>query len=158
MKKLLFLSTLALALCSTATYAQTGQGKVYGAAFTQQTVMSTARLPVLMGDKQKLENIQLIGYVAEVCQKEGCWMIIKSNKSATDAILVKMKDHAFALPKDVAGKTATMSGTIVKKTQTVAEQKHLLEDAGASQAEIAKITSPKEIYEMQATGVMLYNN
>jgi hypothetical protein len=120
--------------------------------------MSAARLPVIMADKQKIENFQMIGYVAEVCQKEGCWMIIKTHKNSNDAVLVKMKDHAFVLPKNVAGQTATMTGTIEKKTQTVAEQKHLLEDAGASQAEIAKITSPKEIYEMQATGVVLYNN
>jgi hypothetical protein len=157
MKKLLFLSTLALALCSTATYAQTGQSKVYGTAFPQQTVMSTARLPVLMADKQKLENFQTKGYIAEVCQKEGCWMTIKSDKNSNDAILVKMKDHAFVLPKNVAGQTAVIHGTVEKKMQTVAEQKHLLEDAGASQAEISKITTPKEIYEIQATGVVLYN-
>jgi hypothetical protein len=157
MKKLLFLSTLALALCST-TFAQSGPSKSYGTAFSQQSAMSTGRLPVLMANKQKIENFRAIGYVAEVCQKEGCWMTIKSNKNSNDRVLVKMKDHSFVLPKDVAGQTAVVNGTIVKKTQTVAEQKHLLEDAGASQAEISKITSPKEIYEMQATGVVLYNN
>lgn len=157
MKKLLFLSTLALALCSTASNAQTGQSKVYGTAFPQQSVMSPGRLPVLMADKQKLENFQTSGIIAEVCQKEGCWMTIKSNKNSNDAVLVKMKDHSFVLPKNIAGQTATVHGTVIKKTQTVAEQKHLLEDAGASQAEISKITAPKEIYEIQATGVVLYN-
>lgn len=67
-----------------------------------------------------------------------------------------MKDHAFLLPKDLAGKKALVNGTLVKKVQSVAEQKHYLEDAGASAEEMAKITQPKETYVMQATGVVVY--
>ncbi len=109
----------------------------------------------MMKDKDKLENIQLSGYISEVCQKEGCWLRLRTHKGLEDDMFVKMKDHAFLLPKDIAGKTAIIKGTVVKKVQTVAEQQHYLEDAGASKEEIARITKPKETYQMQATGVEL---
>lgn len=157
MKKLLFLSSLTLTLCGFSATGQTsGQSQSYGASFSQQKVMSVARVPVLMKDKQKLENFQMEGYIAEVCQEEGCWMIMRSDNHTTDNILVKMKDHAFVMPKDIAGKRAIVQGTVVKKTQTVAEQKHYLEDAHASAEALAKVTAPKEIFEMQVTGVVLY--
>lgn len=158
MKKLLFLSSLALTLCGAAS-AQTATGiTAYGTTFaTQDANMSPGRLPVLMQGQQTLTNFKLTGYIAEVCQKEGCWMRLRTANNTDDDVLIKVKDHAFVIPKGAAGKRAAVNGTVVKKMQTVAEQKHLLEDAGASATEIAKITAPKEIYEMQATGVVLFN-
>jgi hypothetical protein len=159
MKKLLFLSTLALTLCGAA-FAQNAPGTVstYGTSFTtQDAILSPGRLPMVMKEKQSLENFKMTGTIAEVCQKEGCWMLLRTQPNIDDDVLIKVKDHAFVLPKNIAGKRASVTGNVVKKTQSVAEQQHLLEDAGASAAEIAKITSPKEIYEMQATGVVLYH-
>ena len=158
MKKLFVLSTLCLSLAATVATAQTPAAKktAYGAAFEQASaIASPGRLDVMLKDKDKLENIQLSGYISEVCQKEGCWLRLRTHKGVEDDMFVKMKDHAFLLPKDIAGKTAIINGTVVKKVQTVAEQQHYLEDAGASKEEIAKITKPKETYQMQATGVVI---
>jgi hypothetical protein len=157
MKKLFILSSLFFALAGTAATAQTATApKAYGAAFTQsEVIVSPGRMDEMLKDKDKLENVQLSGYISEVCQKEGCWLRLRTHKTSQDEMFVKMKDHAFLLPKDIAGKTAIINGTVVKKVQTVAEQQHYLEDAGASKAEIAKITQPKETYQMQATGVVI---
>jgi hypothetical protein len=155
MKKLLLLSSLALALISVSTQAQTSTKKVYGTSFTTANAISPARLSVEMKDKDKLEDIQLTGYISKVCQREGCWMVISSDKNGSDDVMVRMKDHSFAVPKDIAGKTATVKGSIVKKMQSVAEQKHYLQDEGAAPEVIAKITTPKPVYEMQVTGVYL---
>jgi hypothetical protein len=157
MKKLLLLSSLALAIFSTSANAQSNDGKAYGTSFNTEAAMSTARIPVLLKDKDKVEDVKISGYVSKVCQKEGCWMVMRTEKNTNDDVMVRMKDHAFVIPKDVAGKNAVVKGTVVKKTQSVAEQKHYLEDEGASKEEIAKITTPKDTYEMQVTGVFLYN-
>lgn len=160
MKKLLFFSSLALALCSTQVMAQSSgipTNTSYGAAFTPKDNYAPGRLPYLLSEKIDLNNIQMTGYVSEVCQKEGCWIKIRTDKNLNDDILVKVKDHAFAVPKNAAGKRALINGSLVKKTLSVAEQQHYLQDAGASKAEIAAVTSPKEVYEMTATGIMVYN-
>lgn len=82
-------------------------------------------------------------------------MVIRTNEKSNDDVMVRMKDHAFVVPKDIAGKTAVVHGTVAKKMQSVAEQKHYMEDAGAPADQIAKITEPKAVYEMQVTGVYL---
>lgn len=158
MKKLFILSALALSVCSLKATAQTAAAKTsYGTAVSYEKAMSPGRLEHLLKDKQKIENMQLSGYISEVCQKEGCWLKMRTDKNIHDDILVKIKDHAFALPQSAAGKRAVVSGTVVKKMQTVAEQQHYLEDAGASAEEIAKITAPKQVFEMVVTGVEVYN-
>lgn len=159
MKKLLFFSSLALTLCTTQVMAQSGSAPektVYGTAFLPQDTYSPGRLPYLLSTNANLDKIQMTGYISEVCQKEGCWVKIRTDKNINDEMLVKIKDHAFALPKNIAGKRALINGSVVKKTQSVAEQRHYLEDAGASQSEINAVTTPKETYEMVATGVIVY--
>ena len=127
----------------------------FGEAFEIGTAMAPGRLDHLMTSTEKLEDVQMTGYVKEVCQKEGCWLRLSTDKNGNDELFVKMKDHAFLLPKDIAGKHAVILGNVSKKVVSVKEQQHYLEDAGASAEEIAKITEPKESYQMEAAGVIL---
>lgn len=157
MKKILLLSCLLLGLGFTAANAQnTKAAKTYGEAFKESSVLSLARLPVLMKDQKEVKDVALTGYVTEVCQKEGCWLKMSTEKGSQDEIFVKMKDHAFLLPKDIAGKRAVVFGTVEKKEQSVKEQQHYLEDAGASQEEIEAIKAPKTTFVLSATGVEIY--
>lgn len=158
MKKILLLSCLLLlGLGFTAANAQkTKAPKTYGEAFKESSVLSVARLPVLMKDQSEVKDVALTGYVTEVCQKEGCWLKMSTEKGSQDEIFVKMKDHAFLLPKDIAGKRAVVFGTVEKKEQSVKEQQHYLEDAGASQEEIDAIDTPKTTFVLSATGVEIY--
>lgn len=160
MKKLLFFSSLALALCSTQVMAQSSSIPTktsYGAAFLPQENYAPGRLPYLVSTKKDMNKIQITGVIAEVCQKEGCWIKVRTEMNVHDDILVKVKDHSFAVPKDAAGKRTLINGSVTKKTLSVAEQQHYLQDAGASKEEIAAVTSPKEVYEMVATGMLVYN-
>lgn len=155
MKKLLFLSSLALSLCSTAVFAQTAtKGAIYGKAFTSTQVLSTTRAASVTSEKDVVENVQFEGKVTEVCQKEGCWLVL-SSQNGGDNIMVKMKDHSFKVPTDLYGKHVIINGNLKKTTQSVEEQKHLMEDRGASQAEMARVTTPKNVFELIATGVMV---
>lgn len=151
MKKLLFLSSLALTLCSTAAMAQNA---TYGKTFTTNQVMSTTRASGLTADKDMVPNVQFEGKVSEVCQKEGCWMVI-GNENGGEVMMVRMKDHAFKVPKDLAGKHVIVNGNLKKKVQSVEEQKHYMEDAGASEGEMARITAPKNVFELEATGIVV---
>ena len=156
MKKILLLFTFVFAISAgTTTFAQSSKEKAYGTAFKQEAVITPEKMTTIMADKEKLEDAQLTGYVSKVCKKEGCWMVLRTKKESGDDVMVRMKDHSFTVPKDIEGKTAVVKGTVVKKMQSVAEQKHYMEDAGATADQIAKITAPKPVYEMQVTGVYL---
>lgn len=153
MKKIAFIA--GLACCSLFVGKAQAQQQQYGAPFELQDMMAPGRLDVMMADKDKMEDVQMTGLITEVCQKEGCWMKITTAPNAADELFVKMKDHAFLLPKDIAGRYAVIFGNVSKEVVSVAEQRHYLEDAGASAEEIAKITAPKESYQMEARGVIL---
>jgi hypothetical protein len=59
------------------------------------------------------------------------------------------------MPKDCSGKSVIAHGKTFKKTTSVAELKHLAEDAGKTKKEIKKIKAPKEEIRFEADGVIL---
>lgn len=155
MKRLAFFAMLIAGLGSPAAQAQEQpQPRVYGTHFDNAgTGFSPGRLPALLGEAAS-KTLQVTGAVREVCQTEGCWMVLEGGGAE---LFVRMKDHDFTLPKDLAGKMAVVNGVVRRKTQSVGEQKHYLEDAGADVARPAEITEPKQVFEMDATGVLIYD-
>ncbi|SMF17444.1 DUF4920 domain-containing protein [Pseudobacteriovorax antillogorgiicola] len=107
---------------------------------------------------EKLKNlnkpIELKGQVKKVCQKKGCWMVLDDGH---DAIRITFKGYSFFVPMKLEGQTVRAQGILQKKVRTVGQQKHFLEDAGASQKEIDKIKDDKTVYEFVATGVKTEN-
>lgn len=65
------------------------------------------------------------GRIAEVCQAEGCWMVLEDNGQTAR---VMFADHAFLVPKDSAGR-AEVHGVLSRKQLTPAQVKHLEEDS-----------------------------
>lgn len=66
------------------------------------------------------------GRIAEVCQMEGCWMVLEDNGRSAR---VMMRDHKFAVPKDAAG-MAEVHGVLSRKQLSPEAVKHMQEDAG----------------------------
>jgi len=92
--------------------------------------------------------------IVQSCMTMGCWMSVKGPYNNT--VMVFMKDHAFFVPKDsLQGKTAYFSGEAYYDTVSVEMQMHLLEDAGATQAEIQAVTEPVFELAFEAAGVMI---
>ncbi|KFN44933.1 DUF4920 domain-containing protein [Arenimonas oryziterrae] len=89
------------------------------------------------------------GRITEVCQKEGCWLMIEENGMAAR---VMVKDHAFAVPKDASGR-AVVYGVLSEKAMTPEAAKHMAEDAG-HEGHAAHDVLPKE-YRILATAVSI---
>lgn len=151
MKKIFFIAAIGLFTGITPSFAQNGWTK-YGQEFQIENVQTMQSLTKLMADKKEAE-VKLEGRISQVCQAEGCWMKLKNDGG--EDIFVKFKDHSFVIPKDLAGRAAIVTGKAVKKEVSVKELRHLAEDAGASEAEIAKIDKPKQELRIEATGVMI---
>ncbi|MCF8372637.1 MAG: DUF4920 domain-containing protein [Bacteroidales bacterium] len=98
-------------------------------------------------------RLKLTAQIEEVCAKKGCWMSL--DISDEYSMLVRFKDYGFFVPKDAAGKMATVKGVARIDTISVAEQRHYLEDSDASQEEIDAITEPEISYTFEATGVII---
>lgn len=148
-----FIKLVAAAACVAITLPAFAGDKSYGKKFDSKKAEAVSRLSEKMGDKTTLEPVVLKGEISQVCQAEGCWIKLKNEKGAD--VLVKFKDHAFLVPKDIAGRQAVVNGSAVKKVISVEERRHMAEDAGASEEEIAKITEPKEELRVEATGIVV---
>ena len=93
--------------------------------------------------------------INSICQKKGCWMYV--DLGDTTEMLVRFKDYEFFVPMDATDKIAMIEGMAKVDTLSVEWQKHLKEDANASQEEIDAISEPKIMYSIaEATGVIIY--
>ena len=69
-------------------------------------------------------------------------------------VMVRFKDYGFFMPLDAEGAVIVSGKAFVSET-SVDDLKHYAEDAGATQAAIEAIVSPKKTYTFEAVGVLL---
>ncbi len=127
----------------------------FGDKITDDNVMTTKQMTekynsMSVGDTV---NTKMTAKVIEVCQAKGCWMTL--NLDNGQEAMVKFKDYAFFMPKDIAGKDVILNGKAFVNEVPVDEQRHYAEDAGKSAEEVAAITEPKKTYSFEADGVLI---
>lgn len=94
--------------------------------------------------------IQAKGTVAKICEVKGCWMTLDDQGSSLRVIF---KGYSFFVTKKLVGKKVLVEGTVKRREQSVAEQKHYLEDEGAPAAKIEAVTKPLLSTYFEANGV-----
>ena len=105
-------------------FTATAQAKTYGAAMPKGNAVDIAvaakNLKAYVGKPAKFK-----GRITQVCQMQGCWLMIESNGTAAR---VKTND-LFFVPKDSKGE-AIVFGEIKQVEMKPEMAKHLAEDAG----------------------------
>lgn len=127
---------------------------VYGDSVQNDNVIDVEAMSTAMTDKSKMD-MKVRGKIIEVCEKKGCWMIMKLGNG--DDMRVTFKDYKIFVPKNLTGKEVVLDGFAFTDTTSIEDQKHYAEDAGKSAAEIAKITTPKKELSFEAKGVVVMN-
>lgn len=125
-------------------------GVVYG----KISENSIAPISVNELDKNMTDNKfdgKIKGKIVEVCKAMGCWAKIQKEDGTT--VMIKVKDHEFAMPADIVGKTIVAEGKAELKETSVSMLKHYAEDAGKSKEEVEKIKEPKKEVIMIIKGV-----
>lgn len=118
----------------------------FGAPFT---LASAKPLSAAVTGKADEAPIQVSGEVEAVCQKKGCWMVVKDGP---ESARVLMKDHAFAVPMDSRGKKVTVEGTLATRTFTEKQVKHLEKDGGGDPE---KVAGERTEHVLTATGIRI---
>ena len=124
-------------------------GTVFGAVSEKGTVVTANELETKMVDNKYDGKVK--GKVVEVCKAMGCWAKIQKEDGST--IMIKVKDHEFAMPLDIVGKVVVAEGSAELKETSVNMLKHYAEDAGKSKEEVDKIKEPKKELLMTIKGV-----
>lgn len=124
----------------------------YGDTINEEGAVSSAKLMALMAETDSVP-VKLIGTVNSSCQKKGCWM--KMDMGNGEEMRVSFKDYGFFVPKNLNGETAIIDGYAMVDTIDVDFLKHLAEDAGKTEEEIAAINEPEVSVNYVATGVII---
>lgn len=125
----------------------------FGVEVDAESAISLVALQEQSAGKDSLEDVTITAKVSEVCQMKGCWMTLEKPDGST--MHVKFKDYALFMPKDLAGKEVVLHGKAKVTTTSVDELKHLAQDGGKSEEEIAAITEPKTDLAFMADGVLV---
>lgn len=99
------------------------------------------------------KEFKIKGTISEVCQKKGCWTIIKTDDDKN--VRITFENYSFFLPKDATGREIIAEGVGFKSVTSVDELRHYAQDAGASEEELLTINEPEESYKFEARGVLL---
>ncbi len=91
--------------------------------------------------------------VIDVCQAKGCWMNLQLSNGRE--VMVRFKDYAFFVPKNIAGKKVVVNGLAYVEDMGIEDQRHFAKDKGRSAKEIDQITRPKRTYGFEADGVLI---
>ena len=125
----------------------------FGEKITDENAITATELPEAVDGQESVET-KVRGEVTGVCQAKGCWMTV--NVGNNQEMMVKFKDYGFFVPKDITGQTVVIAGEALVDTVSVADQRHLAEDAGKPEEEINKITKPKTQLSFVADGVIVH--
>lgn len=126
-----------------------------GEKFDLQNVFSAAQMDE---EYQKLKagdtiKVSFRAEVASVCKNKGCWMKVTLEDGAE--VMVKFKDYAFFVPRNIENNTAYIHGLAYVEEMSVEDQKHYAEDEGLSLEEISAIKEPKKSLLFMADGVKM---
>ena len=129
--------------------APSGEPGHYGAAFA---MTESKPLREVLGAAAPAGAVQVTGQIDSVCQKAGCWLVIKDGEAHARVL---MKDHSFTVPMDSKGKGAVVEGTIETRTFDEKQVKHLEKDGGGDPAAVA---GERTEYVLTASAIKITNS
>jgi len=122
-----------------------------GAAFTLDAPVPAAQVFGTM-DTFVDQTVRVEGRIADVCQMQGCWMVLRDDADRT--VRIRMKDHAFSVAKDTTGQWADLEGKVVANDPDPDEAAHFADEA--THPEVAPEGEGKErTYEIIASAVRI---
>ncbi len=109
--------------------------KYFGEAFTVSETKSLA--DTLSGAEAQGEAaVRVSGELAEVCQKMGCWAVIRDDQG--NSVRITMKDHAFGIDKDTEGRACEVEGQLVSKPVDPEQLAHYASEGAKEHPEAGK--------------------
>lgn len=120
--------------------------RVFGAGVTPSRETTPLRAILTAPERFAGRVVKTTGEVARVCQAMGCWLELRPDRGADEAVRVPMAAHSFFLPRDVEGRPAEIEGAVVLRELSAAQRAHL--EAEGARATLSALS-------IEATGVVV---
>lgn len=144
-------TTAAVAPTTQPTAPASGEWVEAGAAFGEGEVASLGAV-LDAADSHENQTVRVEGRVSEVCQKQGCWMVLSEEERH---VRIRMKDHAFSVAKDGAGRTGQVRGQLVAKAIDPAEVAHFASETRSGGVVPERAATAGKTWEIVAESVRL---
>ncbi len=141
-----------MAMAETADTPEAIENHYYGDTITEDGAVDVSELMGMMEGQDSI-RVKIRGTVNSSCQKKGCWM--RMDLGNEEELFVRFRDYEFFVPKNLNGEEAIAEGVAFVESFSVDHLKHLAEDAGKSEEEIAAITEPEVSVRFTADGVII---
>lgn len=152
MKSRITLLLIATVLTLSFSCKNANQPTSFGGPVDEKVAVPAAEAKNLLTDKPEA-TATLAGKVNEVCQAEGCWFNLDQGSGV--ALLVRMPEHSFTVPKDLSGKQVVVAGRLHYDTTDVATLREYAKEDGKSEEEINAINEPSVELVLEASGVKI---
>jgi hypothetical protein len=124
-------------------------GSDYGAGLTLRE--TTAISDVVRAPEEFAgEPVLLHGRVSDVCQRKGCWLVLRDGG---EHLRVRFADYGFFVPADASGSEAYVEGHV--KVEVLSEKSARHYAAESIDGDPAAISGPQREVGFTATGVRL---
>lgn len=120
--------------------------KYFGAPFSVGEPLAASAV-LAEPDRFAGKPVRFRGELTEVCQKAGCWAVVRDD--AGNAMRITMKDHSFGIDKDTKGKACDIEGELVKKAVDPERIAHFESEGAKENPEAGKT----EAWEIVASAV-----
>ena len=124
----------------------------FGTEFALKETKPLSQILASGKDALPKDAVQVSGKIDSVCQKMGCWMVVKDGEMQARIL---MKDHSFTVPMDTKGKGVVVEGTLEARTFSDAQVKHLEKDGGGDPS---KVGGERTEFVLTASGVQIANS
>lgn len=130
----------------------TGEPGHFGSAFALKENKPLSQVLASGKDALPKDAVQVTGTIDSVCQKMGCWLVVKDGEAQARVL---MKDHAFTVPTDVKGKPVVVEGTLETRTFDEKQVKHIEKDGGGDPS---KVGGERTEFVLTASGIKIVAN
>ncbi len=117
-----------------------------------------ATMPVVMfsdlmaaPEKYNGQEIVIKGNVNDVCQAEGCWLVLGDGGKE---VLVKTL-HVFVVPKDCFDNSAEVNGVFKIKEISEEQARHMNDESKNTKIKSEDIKGPQKTFVIEAAGIKL---
>jgi hypothetical protein len=101
--------------------------------------IETVALSAISADPPSFTDrvVRTEGTIERVCQRMGCWMELRAENA--EPVRVPMAGHSYFLPRDVAGRPATIEGRVHVQELSDARRRHLEAEGAVATASTLSI-------------------
>jgi hypothetical protein len=128
------------------------KGEVYGDSIKDENVIDLSSISTAIGENDELD-IKVKGKVDSVRSDKICWLMMKLNNG--EYMKVSFSDSVVVVPQQIKGREVIIDGQAYKDTSSVEDLLTEAKQAGKTEAEIAKIKTPKVKLLYKATGLVV---